>query len=339
MKKIVILSLLLAMSCEKEKAIIPNTDDPIFDNDSVVQPYLDTADLKGGETNGTEDLVNGEFPSEVDVIAGADLDAAIDIGDELPCQPVCTNLDCGDDGCGGSCGECMEGTYCSGGICIPGQCEPDCEGKVCGDDGCGNSCGECIEGTYCSDGTCVPFQCEPNCEGKECGDDGCGDLCGQCPEGTYCSEGTCIPGQCEPDCEGKECGDDGCGDLCGSCAPDYQCVAGLCEKICVPDCFGKNCGDDGCGGSCGTCPLFAPICENGICTEEQCVPNCMGKVCGDDGCGNSCGTCLPFEICSNGSCSMPPSLGECPFGGQAYSASCFGTSWEGCCDADVLFYC
>jgi len=42
--------------------------------------------------------------------------------------------------------------------CIEGQCVclfPDCEGKVCGDDGCGGSCGECAEGLFCAGGICV----------------------------------------------------------------------------------------------------------------------------------------------------------------------------------------
>ncbi|MDP6845898.1 MAG: LamG domain-containing protein [Candidatus Nanoarchaeia archaeon] len=33
------------------------------------------------------------------------------------CTPDCTNLACGNDGCGGSCGACQSGEYCSSGVC------------------------------------------------------------------------------------------------------------------------------------------------------------------------------------------------------------------------------
>lgn len=36
----------------------------------------------------------------------------------------------------------------------PDLCEPDCFGKVCGDDGCGGSCGECDQGQACVDDIC-----------------------------------------------------------------------------------------------------------------------------------------------------------------------------------------
>lgn len=70
-------------------------------------------------------------------------------------------------------------------------CVVDCDGKVCGDDGCGGSCGECtIEGQGCVDGACI---CIGNCVGRECGDDGCGGSCGTCRTGTQCKDYECIP--------------------------------------------------------------------------------------------------------------------------------------------------
>ncbi len=54
-----------------------------------------------------------------------------------------------------------------------------CKGKQCGDDGCGGTCGTCEAGTTCNaDGACVA--CTPSCAGKTCGDDGCGGSCGAC---------------------------------------------------------------------------------------------------------------------------------------------------------------
>ena len=97
------------------------------------------------------------------------------------------------------------------------QCLPDCAGKECGDDGCGGACGECLgPNEMCDDGQCV---CLPDCLGKVCGDDGCGGEClpgcGKCackltPHGSTCvnlCHPDCPPGQkcvgceCQLDCE------------------------------------------------------------------------------------------------------------------------------------------
>ncbi len=44
------------------------------------------------------------------------------------------------------------------------SCTPACEGRVCGDDGCGGVCGACEDGTACQDGTaCVATTCAPGC--------------------------------------------------------------------------------------------------------------------------------------------------------------------------------
>ncbi len=99
------------------------------------------------------------------------------------CIPVCDGKECGDDGCGGSCGECAGSGVClSDGTCM---CIADCKGKECGGDGCGGDCGTCPEGEGCNPaGKC---QCTPDCEGKECGDNGCGGKCGACESGAVCS--------------------------------------------------------------------------------------------------------------------------------------------------------
>jgi MYXO-CTERM domain-containing protein len=108
--------------------------------------------------------------------------------------PDCAEKDCGDDGCGGSCGGCPDGQVCGKEFrCETEPCEPSCDGKVCGDDSCGGSCGSCADGEECSkDGDCVTsVGCVPDCDGLSCGDDGCGTLCGLCAEDETCEAGTC----------------------------------------------------------------------------------------------------------------------------------------------------
>lgn len=109
------------------------------------------------------------------------------------CVLACGGVECGDDGCGGSCGTCPGGTTCLGGLCL---CAPDCTGKVCGDNGCGGSCGSCQPGWVCQNTACV---CQPACGGKQCGDDGCGGSCGSCPQGQTCQNAQCqFAGTCQP---------------------------------------------------------------------------------------------------------------------------------------------
>lgn len=54
-----------------------------------------------------------------------------------------------------SCDSEIPGGLCFDGTCIPG-CVPDCTSLECGDDGCGGSCGVCQPGEACNSGTCVP---------------------------------------------------------------------------------------------------------------------------------------------------------------------------------------
>ncbi len=206
-------------------------------------------------------------------------------GDSGACKANCAAKECGDDGCGGQCGQCDANHQCSAeGLCLL-SCTQQCKGKSCGDDGCGGQCGQCPQGWQCLQGNC----CLPECSGKECGDDGCGGSCGTCDPDQVCGQGQC----CLPQCDGRECGLDGCGGSCGNCNPGFKCSSdGLCQ--CQPNCMGKECGDDGCGGSCGTC-------ESGSCTGGHCncVPDCTGKNCGDDGCGGFCGFCWPECSCGD----------------------------------------
>jgi len=107
----------------------------------------------------------------------------------VACQPVCDGKECGDDGCGGQCGECTAPETCNDqGLC---ECVAACDGTTCGDDGCGSKC-TCAQGTECNAEEKCEEKCVPACDGTTCGDDGCGGKC-TCAEGTQCSEdGLCV---------------------------------------------------------------------------------------------------------------------------------------------------
>ncbi len=67
-------------------------------------------------------------------------------------------------------------------------CVPHCTQRECGDDGCEGSCVECAQKEICVDGQCEPdTACKPECEGRQCGSDGCGEECGQCEQGFQCN--------------------------------------------------------------------------------------------------------------------------------------------------------
>lgn len=231
---------------------------------------------------------------------------------------------------------CVEGcdeatSQCVG---VP-TCTADCAAKDCGDDGCGGSCGSCVGDTSCDpDGQCVVNPCMPLCDAKDCGDDGCGGSCGTCDVGATCnSKGICDAGPvCVPNCEEKQCGDDGCDGLCGSCVAGASCDSkGKCvEDGCLPLCDQIQCGGDGCGGLCGTCG-DDESCEEGACVALPCKPVCDGKSCGDDGCEGSCGTCQDGQICNDlDQCEIVDGCGGITFEGE-----CNGSVVVWCDDNNV----
>ena len=115
---------------------------------------------------------------------------------------------------GKSCGEPEGWGSCQGGEC---SCKTKCDGIKCGDNGCGGVCGECPgENNACVLGEC---QCAPDCGGKECGPDGCGGQCGGCDwENAVCDDDfkcLCLNVECENICCAvqEECVDGYCQNL------------------------------------------------------------------------------------------------------------------------------
>ena len=137
---------------------------------------------------------------------------------------------------------CTGGDTCHGeGIC---DCAPSCAGKECGDNGCGGSCGGCANGKTCDAGECVcggntDDECDnvdDDCDGQT--DEGYGVHATACGVGACkatgtrtCVEGvetdTCAPGL--PAADDASCNneDDDCD---GATDEDYPGVTTTCGK-------------------------------------------------------------------------------------------------------------
>ena len=258
------------------------------------------------------------------------------------CTPNCTGFNCGDDGCGGSCGKCNSGYYCNiWDICT-------LKGDVCNGDSCEGAIPiPFAEETVINDNTifCSLFE-KSSCGGM------------MAPEKIYrldLDERTNVKAMAtgfdiimylkKDSCDGDEiiCNLDNHEEVSqieatleagkyflvvdGSDFGDYAGEYELTVNMCAPDCDSRECGDDGCGGSCGEC-------DNGNCTEAGicCLPNCTDKFCGDDGCGESCGECEDGETCTDEftctkSCE-PECVIEVPCVAEEYS-----------CADDILYKC
>ena len=201
----------------------------------------------------------------------------------------CLDKVCQYDSCGHveqQVAECAHG--CHAGACI--QCTPTCDGLQCGDDGCGGSCGGCDDGKLCRNGhcACVVLDHQACCGNEICWFDSCGveeESVTACPNG--CKDGQC--NTCTPQCDGVQCGDDGCGGACGTCPDGTQCHGSVC--ICNSRDHAACCGNalcwfNSCDAAEGEILACVYGCADGRCNE--CQPQCEDKVCGDDGCGGRC---------------------------------------------------
>ena len=233
------------------------------------------------------------------------------------CIPDCQDRECGDDGCGGSCGVCDDGDPCYGietcleGSCLPGlpvDCAylelPDCWAAVCVP-----TSGECeaiplADGTECNDdsGCSVEDRCfagvcvgvEVNCDdGDPCTIDSCGEADGCISKPIVCPAAPCKSGQCDPifsECtySPMECDDDDpcTTDVCslesGQC--QFQPIA--CPPCSIPE--PSDCGANGEEAQSCKCMMDPSCADDGDpCTEKLCHPiifGCLvvGKDC-DDG--------------------------------------------------------
>ena len=275
----------------------------------------------------TPSLLSDHLPE-----ADADLRQDPDVEVEVVCRADCDGKECGDDGCGGSCGDCLEDTVCDEvGLCVAATCESskDCPGDlVCADDV--GICVDCEIAADCAEGeTCGPdHKCHPvvACTSdKDCKeydmvcDQGAG-VCveclkaADCAEEEYCESSYCFPDICvagATQCDGDTllaCIEDGSSrEVAEICGPGQFCEEGAChEQVCPPGeiyCQGEvatTCDETGKGTlSEEDCSAQGLHCFDGACIETICQAGV--KFCEDDATTAECtadGMDFTTEACS-----------------------------------------
>jgi hypothetical protein len=229
---------------------------------------VDVEDISVDIEDVVEDITDISVDAEEDVsdISG---DTVSDVISDV-CIPNCTNKECGDDGCGGSCGSCGDNAVCKLYVCECktgfGNCndnwEDGCESDFLNDP---NHCSSCIiscgQNSICANAQCG---CQPgyrNCDtswGNGCevnlnSIDSCGT---DCINVTTCSNTNgsnpiCENGICKltcnsgyADCNASIGSSDGCetnlnnpntcGTACGNimnCGQNSTCNAGVCACV------------------------------------------------------------------------------------------------------------
>ncbi len=241
----------------------------------------------------------GTIVADVPDVRQADEQTPADV-----CSPACAGKECGDDGCGGSCGQCemLKETCSDEGQCIPAPCQSslDCPSNLV----CNKSSGECVvclgdedcpEGTTCgADHDChKPYPCDSDKDCKELGlvCDKQAGLCVQClgpeecPAEEYCLGGYCVADECsagESKCvEGavETCAADGSGwQVSEVCGADQHCLDGAChDNVCPP---GESYCEDGVAKTCDAIGSAVTSEENCEAKELNCYKGeCLDTVC------------------------------------------------------------
>ena len=181
-------------------------------------------------------------------------DTAPEIAHDTPCEPACDEKQCGDDGCGGTCGSCAATETCT----EDGACEVEC----------GN--GHCKAFETCSS---CPADCGDCCGNGSC-DGGWGETCDSCPADCACDYvGACSEGECL-DCLDTVAMEGG---FAWDCGENEDCNHGLCATheeatFCTCNCMeSTDCPEDW---ACEISDIFGTDIMF-VCVP--CAPNCEGK--------------------------------------------------------------
>ena len=209
-----------------------------------------------------------ETPPAGETDTGSTSDVGLDLpieGDAV-CEANCAGRECGDDGCGGSCGECGTNFDCVAGACIDNTpAELDCPGVI-----------ECINASGGG-------QADLN----ECISQGDAEAQGQINDIIACLQENC--GEAGTDQEFEECQQEFCqgelnacfgiGEGTDTCEEVVDCLLGCTTQECANACVGEgtpeaqeeavagfNCAAENCAEAASVDEFFA--CFEETCTEE-----------------------------------------------------------------------
>lgn len=258
-------------------------DTPAGDASEDAESDTVDSDLR---TDTREDAVEADVP-EPDV-------PEADVPEPDVCTPDCVGLECGPDGCGGSCGTCRATDECVEGLCKseevppPATCE---EGYYCAVD-CGLT-EECIEecGIFSASGGLQSeisgaLECAIGACGEDTDEFGWEDCAAEsCPPVRDCLGLVAETGECTNSADIavlEELGGDAVSSLIGDCT--LSCFTGggdttPCISECVEEDTGISSGCSTCFGEAGSCTLAACIfaCLNP--TSPACT-ECVSTNCG-----------------------------------------------------------
>ena len=259
---------------------LPDNQDTLPDSSGEILSDLVT-DLADAPAPDQQDAIE---PDQQDSVATDLLDL---VDEEAPCIPDCTDLECGDDGCGGSCGNCDDDNDCTEDFCSEDICEhTNLSDNDCYDpDPCSSSEG------YCEEGVCNAAQLPLGAIGDF-------EVC-------WCAEDAdCLPFDTDP-----------CDNSVMLCDPELEDEAHphcYYKEIEVPTCDdGVSCTTDSCDSNTGCVhlPSDAPCNGDNPCIKGTCSPleGCQYEPLSVGGCDDN-DLCTVQDTCVNGSCAAGDAL-------------------------------
>lgn len=285
-----VVALLTLSGCPAPMMADAGQDAPTLDA-PLDAPVLDTSTLDAPDATGLDALA-------IDAPGDTPLDA---------CVPACAGRECGDDGCGGTCGACLPGASCDE---ITGLCScprSTCGTATCGVSSCGRPCGVCNARQVCTAGVCVP---RADCATETCTDRRGGVLCAGDVGLGECSTAPERDGVCT--CAGGgvlRC--DTCihATVTGSaCEADYDCPGGILFAVCTLGMCGETCS-----------PPFGPGCAVGTCWSPTSSP---AGVCLTPCACDVPGTCPPGTRCADSSDAFGEVISACVSIAEAAGRAC-----------------
>ena len=240
-------------------------------------------------------------------------------GTQATCLPQCSGKQCGDDGCGGTCGSCLKGAECKSGWCeqkygTAGVCPEAAYGAAfawgkkascCAPPKAGQTKHMLWSCTQYNDG--FTSQSAKDCGTLACGvDSGQSVKCWSPGKGIAAPTGKFLCKDCGTCDKSKPCSMDNCGNPCSTCAPGKGCnyATGLCQVdnqgSCSDQCGQKQknpaqkcqC-DPGCVDRGDCCKSYQAYCLQSPPTTGSCGDGTCNDKFGENcvTCAADCGTC------------------------------------------------